>query len=184
MTKQQKHFLPQANDKFENLKKTLKKHKVFRFLKECISVKNIYDIQKTLWKNLDNSHQFVLIYVKETKSYVAIFKHLYTDVADLEAGKHPFQEKFDQKTESVTEIDFFSSNGVSIEDAEKLRKKDPSVYFGFNLKKWQNKSKILDSENEIIFIILMRLFNYDLHFEEMLHDLNAYNKKDKRAFIK
>ena len=170
-------------EKFEYLKKKLKKHKVFNFMKQYLTVNEIRDIKRQMWENLE-SKQYLLIYVRATKSYTAIFKHLDNDEADKEAGGHPLEEKFDEKAESFTEIDFFSSDGVSEDDAKILRKKDPSVYFGFNPKKWQKKSKTLNAEDEIIFIILTRLFNFDLHFEEIVHEINNSNKTEKKEYIK
>lgn len=165
------------DEKFDYLKTKLKQHKVFRFLKQFLVVQEITDIKRQHWENLE-SRQFLLVYVKANESYVAIFKHSETDEPDRKDGKDPFDS--DDETETVTEIDFFSSVGLSEEEEKLIRKKDPSVYFGFNGK----EIVTLEAKKEILFIILLRIFNFDLHFEEILHELENSDNKEKLDFIK
>ena len=177
----------------ELIKKYLERHKVSNFLDQTKRVRNYLNlIDEDLWKNL-NSKKFNLIYVRETKEFVVIFRHLDKDEIDesdyhtfkcIDGKRQPIKKKKANQKKFVTEeiVEFFSTVPLPQNFQKKVQEKYSSVYFEFY--SVNNAKATMSPEKEILFIILMRLYNFDLHFEEIAYDLQTTNKKDRQSFVK
>lgn len=141
-----------------------------------------------MWKNL-KSKEFALLYLESKSSYVVIFRHLDKLEADnridhhVEGGACSKKQHLERnESEDVIEeiVEFFSNRPLS--PVENVQKNSHDVQFEFYAVDDQ-KAK-MSCEKEILFIILMRLHNFDLHFEEIVHELKSATKTEKQRFIK
>lgn len=163
-------------------------HKALRFLDQTDSKKGENElIDAKLWKNL-RSKCFNLIYLKDTNSYVIIFRHVDKDEVDdlsdrhtkecLTGGKPKPQKLPRYVTEEIVEL--FSTAPLSDKFLEDIKKTYPKIVFEYC---HIDRRRQLSQEKEALFIILTRLFNFDLHHEEIEEELVTSTLRDREDFI-
>lgn len=159
-----------------------------RFLDQTVLKKNQNEmIDDNLWKNL-RSKCFNLIYLKDTNSYVVIFRHLDKDEADdlsdrhtkecLTGGKPRAHNSPRYVTEEIVEL--FSTAPLSKNFLENIKEKYPNIVFEYC---YVERKNCMSEEKEALFIILVRLFNFDLHHEEIEEELSSANLADREELI-
>lgn len=175
---------------FQNIIHGISLHHSLRFLDQTLTKANENEIiGKNLWKKL-KPKCFNLIYFKDTKSYVIIFRHVDVDEADdfsdihtkkcLTGGPSRARELTPRYvTEEIVEL--FSTAPLSDRVLENLKKKYPKIVFEYC---HVERKYRMSEEKEALFIILVRLFNFDLHHEEIEEELSSTELAEREELIK
>lgn len=160
-----------------------------RFLDQTVSKRNQNElIDEDLWKNLQ-SKCFNLIYLRDSNSYVVIFKHVDKDEVDELSDIHTKEcltgaakPKPQNTPRFVTEeiVELFCTAPLSESVLKNIKSKYCQIVIEYCYIKRKHR---MSQEKEALFLILVRLFNFDLHFKEIEEEIVGTNLADRREFI-
>jgi len=169
----------------------ISKQKCLAYLDQTVSKNGQNEMMdENLWKNL-NKKCFNLIYLRDSRSYVIIFRHLDRDEVDELSDIHtkecltgckPRDKSPSPSPRYVTEniVELFSTAPLSKRFLENIKAKYPNIIFEYCHVERKNR---MSDEKEALFIILVRLFNFDQHHEEIEEELSRTNLAEREEFI-
>ena len=177
--------------------KYFREHDIFKYLQIYNTVDKVSDVDRALLQEIEGK-KFLLLHIRSTNSYIVIFKHIDKDIiptAKEALELHPYGCRIHEETgendveeprEFVFEcnVEIFSSCKLCESEIYELYKKHPSVHFEFDsdyepdisFENWSH-------EKEIVFVALMRILNFDLHFHETLCEISITSKTERHELI-
>ena len=159
------------------------KHKVFKKFDGLKQIETLKHLHQDEWKKLKHKERrFILIHLKDKNKYLVLFKHIDEDL--VEKNCHPYGCKIKREnsevSETTIEIEIFSSFNVEKSEVDYIRNKIPDHYIFFNT---DHHFDTPNPEKTIIFMTLFRLYNFDLHFHDVLSEMKETPETERSEFI-
>lgn len=171
------------------LKTKLETRNLQKYLKECKKLPKLSDISSDVWHPL-KFKQFSVVHLANSKECAVIFKQIDKDIINkfnyhpykCRQGENPLKNPHIVEYIEEPNVEIFCSHPVSERLEKTIKDKDPKIFFNFHSDYCPSDKKLI--KQETLFVILMRLYNIDLHFDHVSFEIYSTVNEEKQELIR